>query len=117
VTMYDRESARPTAHGSARGEECPVAMLLLNLEVEDYETWKPNFDGDPAGRRESGATSHRIARAVDNPNEVFIRVEFPSVDEAKAFRQRLLDSGALDRPGMKVKDGPVVADVAETVTY
>jgi hypothetical protein len=29
----------------------------------------------------------------------------------------LLDSGALDRPGTKVKDGPVVVDVAETVTY
>jgi hypothetical protein len=94
-----------------------VAMLLLNLEVEDYDAWKPNFDGDPAGRRESGATSHRTARAVDNPNDVFIRVEFPSVDRAKVFRQMVLDSGALDRPGIQVRDGPVVADVAETVTY
>jgi hypothetical protein len=104
-------------HCQTRGEECRVAIVVLNLEVEDYDVWKPNFDADPAGRRESGATSHRIARAVDDPKDVFIRVEFPSVDQAKAFRQRLLDSGALDRPGMKVKDGPVVAEEAETVTY
>jgi hypothetical protein len=94
-----------------------VAIVLLNFEVEDYDAWKPLFDKDPAGRSESGATSHKISRAVDNPKEVFIRVEFPSVDQAKAFRQRLLDSGALDRGGMKVKNGPVVAEEAETVTY
>ena len=39
------------------------------------------------------------------------------VDQAKAFRQRLVDSGALDRAGVKVKTGPIVAEVAETVTY
>jgi hypothetical protein len=94
-----------------------VAIVLLNFEVDDYDAWKPMFDEDPAGRRESGATSHMISRAADNPNDVFIRVEFPSVDQAKAFRQRLLDSGALDRAGTKVKNGPVVAEVAETVTY
>ena len=94
-----------------------MAMMLMNLEVDDYDAWKPMFDEDPAGRKESGATSHMISRAADNPNDVFIRVEFPSVNQAKAFRQRLLDSGALDRAGTKVKMGPVVAEVAETVTY
>ena len=44
-------------------------------------------------------------------------VACPSVDQAKAFRQKLLDSGALDRPDVKVKDGPVVVEVAETVAY
>lgn len=43
--------------------------------------------------------------------------EFPSADQAKAFRQRLLDSGALDRAGTNVKLGPVVVEAAETVTY
>jgi hypothetical protein len=94
-----------------------VAIVLLNAEVDDYDAWKPMFDEDPAGRREGGATSHMISRAADNPNDVFVRVEFPSVDQAKAFRQRLLDSGVLDRPGAKVKTGPVVVEVAETVTY
>ena len=94
-----------------------MAVVLLNFETDDYDAWKPMFDQDPAGRRESGATSHMISRAADNPNDVFIRVEFPSVDQAKAFRQRLVDSGVLDRGGMRVKVGPVVVEVAETVTY
>jgi hypothetical protein len=94
-----------------------VAIVLVNFEVDDYDAFKSRFDEDPAGRRESGATSHMISRAVDNPNDVFIRTEFPSVDQAKAFRQRLLDSGVLDSVATKIKTGPVVADVAESVTY
>jgi len=72
-----------------------VAIILLHLEVDDYDTWKPLFDSDPAGRKQS-ATGHMISRSVDNPNAIFIRTEYPSVEEAKAFRQRLLDSGVLE---------------------
>lgn len=90
--------------------------MLLHMEVDDYDAWKPLFDSDPAGRKQS-ATGHMISRDVENPNAIFIRTEFPSVDEAKAFRQRLLDSGVLDRSGAKVKIGPTVAEVAENVTY
>jgi len=93
-----------------------VAIMLLHLEVDDYDTWKPLFDSDPAGRKQS-ATGHMISRSVDNPNAIFIRTEYPSVEEAKAFRQRLLDSGVLERSGAKVIVRPTVAEVAETVTY
>src|SRR5262249_6595243 len=100
-----------TGRGFAvRGEECSVAMMFLNFEVADYDAWKPMFDQDPAGRAEGGATSHRIARGVDNPNEVFIRVEFPTVDQAKAFRERLLASGAIERGAMRLISGPTVAE-------
>ena len=93
-----------------------MAIMLLHMGVDDYDAWKPLFDSDPAGRKQS-ATGHMISRDVDNPNAIFIRTEFPSVEEAKAFRKRLLDSGALERSGAKVKIGPTVAEVAESVTY
>ena len=86
------------------------------MEVDDYDAWKGFFDSDPAGRKQS-ATGHMISRAVDNPNAIFIRTEFPSVEEANAFRQRLLDSGVLERSGVRMKVGPTVAEVAESVTY
>ncbi len=94
-----------------------MAIVVLNFEVDDYDTWKPMFDDDPAGRRESGATGHVVSRAVDNPNEVFIRVEFPSLEQAKTFRERLIASGALERGGMRMKSGPTVAEVADATTY
>jgi hypothetical protein len=91
-----------------------MASMLLHFETEDYDTWKPMFDSDPAGRRQS-ATGHSISRSVDNPNSVFVRANFASVEEAKAFRQRLLDSGALSNVNVKVP--PTVVEVAEEVTY
>ncbi len=94
-----------------------MAVVVLNFEVDDYNAWKPMFDEDPAGRKESGATGHVVSRAVDDPNEVFIRVEFPSVEQAKTFRERLLASGALERSGMRMKSGPTVAEVADATTY
>lgn len=94
-----------------------MAFMVLNFEIDDYDAWKPMFDEDPAGRRESGATGYVVSRAVDNPNEVFLRVEFPSVEQAKAFRERLIASGAMDRSGMRLKSGPTVADVDDATTY
>jgi hypothetical protein len=91
--------------------------MVLNFEVDDYDTWKPMFDQDPAGRRESGATGYVVSRAVDNPNEVFIRVEFPSVEQAKTFRVRLLASGAIERGGMRMKLGPTGGEVDDATTY
>ena len=93
-----------------------MASMLMHLEVDDYDSWKPMFDSDPAGRKQS-ATGHTISRSVDEPNAIFIRADFPSVDEAKAFRQRLIDSGALERPGVKIKVQPTVVEQAEAVTY
>jgi hypothetical protein len=93
-----------------------VASMLMHLTVDDYDSWKPMFDSDPAGRKQS-ATGHTISRSVDDPNAIFIRADFPSVDEAKAFRQRLIDSGALERPGVTVKVQPTIVEQAEAITY
>jgi hypothetical protein len=90
--------------------------MLMHLTVDDYDSWKPMFDSDPAGRKQS-ATGHTISRSVDDPNAIFIRADFPSVDEAKAFRQRLIDSGALERPGVTVKVQPTIVEQAEAITY
>ena len=94
-----------------------MAFMVMNFEVDDYDTWKRMFDEDPVGRRNAGAISHVVSRAVDNPNETFVRVEFPSTDQATAFRERLLGSGIIERSGMRLKLGPTVAEVDDATTY
>jgi hypothetical protein len=76
--------------------------MVMNFEVDDYGTWKRMFDDDPVGRRAAGATGHVVSRAADNPNEAFVRVEFPSVEQAKAFREQLVSSGIFERAGMRM---------------
>jgi hypothetical protein len=92
-----------------------MTFLMAHFDVGDFDTWKrETFDADPAGRREA-AKGHVLSRSVDNPNEVFIRVEFGSAEEAKSFRERLLGSGALDK--VTVKTPPTVAEVADEERY
>lgn len=93
-----------------------MASMLLHLDVDDFDAWKPLFDADPAGRKQI-ATGHMMLRSVDDPKGVFIRAEFSSVEQAKAFREKLIASGALDRPGVTVKIGPTVVEPVEAITY
>ena len=72
------------------------------------------FDSDPAGRRQGGK-GHRVLRSVDNPSEVFVSVEFESVEDAEAFKERLLSSGALDRVDVKLQ--PTIADLVDVTDY
>ena len=52
-------------------------------------------------------------RGVDDPNQVFIVLEFESVDDAQEARRRLAASGVLDR--FEDKHGPsVVVDAVGT---
>jgi hypothetical protein len=91
-----------------------MASMLGHFDVGNYDQWKQMFDSDPAGRRQA-AKGHRIFRSVDNPSEVFIGLDFASVDDAKSFRDRLLASGVLDN--LTVKVPPTVVEEADSATY
>jgi hypothetical protein len=91
-----------------------MAFMVHHLKVDDFDTWKQFFDEDPVGRKHS-ATGHSMLRSVDNPNEIFTRVEFDSIEDAKSFRDRLVASGVLDRT--TVLGQPTVVELVENITY
>lgn len=92
-----------------------MAFMVHHLKVEDFDTWKQFFDEDPVGRKQAAATGHTMFRGVADPNEVFTRVEFASVEEANSFRERLLASGALNQT--TVLTPPTVVELVENVSY
>jgi hypothetical protein len=94
--------------------EVSMAFMLTRIQVDDYDAWKPVFDSDPPGARKA-AKGHRILRGWEEPNEVFVQVEFASTDDANAARERLLASGVLDR--VTVNAGPTIVEEAETLEY
>ena len=81
------------------------AFIITRIQVGDYDTWRPMFDQDRPQAREK-ATVKRVFRDADDPNHVFIFLEFASVDDAREARKRLEDSGMLDR--FEDKYGPTV---------
>ena len=81
------------------------AFIITRIQVGDYDTWRQMFDQDRPQAREK-ATVKRVFRGLDDPNEVFIFLEFASLEDAKESRDRLLGSGVLDR--FEDKHGPIV---------
>ena len=81
------------------------AFIITRIQTGDYDTWRPLFDQDRPRAREH-ARVERVFRSVDDPNHVFIFLEFDSTDDANEGRRRLLESGVLDR--FEDKHGPDV---------
>jgi hypothetical protein len=85
------------------------ASIITRIQVDDYDTWRPMFDQDRPQAREK-AKVQRVFRKVDDPNHVFVFLEFASVEDAEEARKRLVESGVLDR--FEDKDGPNVVQEA-----
>jgi hypothetical protein len=86
-----------------------TAFIITRIHVGDYDTWRPMFDQDRPQAREK-ATAQRVFRNVDDPNHVFIFLEFASVEDAEDAQRRLVESGVLDRFGDR--HGPNVVEEA-----
>jgi hypothetical protein len=85
------------------------AFIITRIQTGDYDTWRPMFDQDRPQAREK-AKVQRVFRDVDDPNHVFIFLEFDSADDANEARSRLVNSGVLDR--FEDIDGPNVVEEA-----
>ena len=81
------------------------AYIITRIQTGDYDAWRPMFDQDRPRAREK-ARVQRVFRSVDDPNHVFVFLEFDSVDDANEARRRLEESGVLER--FQDKHGPNV---------
>ena len=82
-----------------------TAFIITRIQTADYDRWRPMFDQDKPRAREK-AQVQRVLRSVDDPNEVFIYLEYGSLEDADEARTRLVSSGVLER--FKDKHGPNV---------
>jgi len=86
-----------------------ATFIITRIQVGDYDAWRPMFDQDRPRAREK-ATVQRVFRSVDDPNQVFIVLEYESLEDAQEAQRRLLESGVLDR--FEDKHGPNVVEEA-----
>ena len=73
-----------------------TAFIITRIQTGDYDRWRPMFDQDRPRAREK-AVVQRVLRSRDDGNEVFIYLEYSSLEDADEARDRLVSSGALDR--------------------
>jgi hypothetical protein len=82
-----------------------AAFVITRIQTGDYDRWRPMFDQDQPRAREKAQTQ-QVLRNVDDRNEVFIYLEYESLEDATEARERLVGSGVLDR--FEDKHGPTV---------
>ena len=73
-----------------------AAFILTRIRTEGYDRWRALYDQDVPRARER-AVSQRVFRLLDDPDHVFVLLEFATEEDARESRRRLVDSGVLDR--------------------
>ena len=73
-----------------------AAVIITRIQTNDYDRWRPMFDQDQPRAREK-ALVQRVLRSADDPNEVFVYLEYESLEDANDARDRLVSSGVLNR--------------------
>ena len=88
--------------------------FLVGVFEGDIDAWSKLFLSDPLGRAQV-AKGHTVLRGVDNPNLAFVRIEFDSADDARAFAEKVRGSTVLDNVIPKIP--PTVAEMLDQTTY
>jgi quinol monooxygenase YgiN len=92
-------------------------ILSVKHTVADFEAWKSVFDEHAANRKEHGATGHRLARSLDDPNSLTVLTMFPDRVAAEGFladaslRQAMSSAGVTSEPIIEL------VEVTEEVPY
>jgi heme-degrading monooxygenase HmoA len=63
-----------------------MAHVLIRQKVQDYNTWKTNFDdGAEDHRKAAGSKGGYVFRDVDDPNVVSILLEWDNLENLNKF--------------------------------
>jgi hypothetical protein len=89
--------------------------MLGSFDVADYNAWKEAFDADVLGRKEA-ALGHRIFQDVDDPNHVFVGIEFATEEDARGYRDRLRSSAEV-MSRMTLIQAPTIVDTVDEAKY
>lgn len=62
-----------------------MVHVLVRHKVADFNRWKEAFDAHVMTRRRAGEISFRLFHSIENPNEVFLLLDWESADMARKF--------------------------------
>jgi hypothetical protein len=87
---------------------------LVGVFEGDFDAWMHQFNSDPLGRK-AVAKGHTILRGLENPNQMFIRIEFDSDEAARSFQDKVRGSNVLQNVTVIVP--PTATELADQQTY
>jgi quinol monooxygenase YgiN len=78
-----------------------MAVLIVKLQVADYETWKNFFDEVEEVRREYGWQKHELFQDAANPNTAVVVGHLESLDSARRYLADERVRAAVARSGVQ----------------
>ena len=94
-----------------------MAYILVRHNVEDYSKWKTAFDDHSDLRSNNGSKGGKVFQSADNPEEVFVLLEWNSLENAQNFSQSDNLKAAMQEAGVVgMPDIYFIEEAAETVT-
>jgi hypothetical protein len=60
-----------------------MIYIYVSHKVADFNKWKPFFDSDEGARKSFGIELKKLFRSAEDPNDVHILFEAPSVISAQ----------------------------------
>jgi hypothetical protein len=94
-----------------------IPTLRIEHQVSDYAGWKKAFDGDPAGRVQSGVRRYSILRGIDDPNYVMIDLEFDSQAKAEGLLTAMRQIWSRIQGSVIFEPHARIVETVETMEY
>jgi hypothetical protein len=69
-----------------------MAILHIEHAISDFAVWTAAFGRLAERRRSAGVRHEQVCRPVDDPHYVLVELDFPTVQQAQAFLQFLIES-------------------------
>ncbi len=94
-----------------------MTVVVVQHKARDFDAWKLMFDEDASRRREHGAPRNWVYCTAEDPNDVVVAVEFPSVDPACTFVQGAAPREEMGRAGVEGEPHVRLRDEVEAIEY
>lgn len=62
-----------------------MVHVLVHHKVADYGRWKEAFDSHLSTRKRAGETGCHVFHNLDNPRDIYVLLDWETVDEARKF--------------------------------
>ncbi|MEM9516082.1 MAG: hypothetical protein AAGA42_14615 [Actinomycetota bacterium] len=92
-------------------------ILSVKHNVADFQAWKAVFDEHVTNRKQHGATGHRFAQSLDDPNELTVLIMFPDRPAAEGFLADASVGEAMANAGVTSEPTVELLEVTEEVAY
>ena len=83
---------------------------IVRHNVKDFDAWKKVFDEDGVNRKIASSKGGQVFRSLDDPNNVFILIEYDDLDKAKKFfnsdglKEAMKKAGVVGKPDIYLMD-------------